>query len=63
MFESKIKLNKKKKYKSVNLSKNSLIYCSPYNQGCDGGYPFLVAKHGQEIGFYEDSCEENNYYS
>lgn len=24
--------------------------CSVYNQGCDGGYPFLVGKHSEDFG-------------
>ncbi|GAB5363204.1 hypothetical protein AAMO2058_000863500 [Amorphochlora amoebiformis] len=27
-----------------------------YNQGCQGGYPFLVGKHGHDIGFVEKEC-------
>jgi hypothetical protein len=35
------------------LSVTGAISCSRYNQGCNGGYPFLVAKQGHEFGFYE----------
>ena len=27
------------------------LYCSEYNQGCDGGYPYLVGKFGRDVGF------------
>ena len=29
------------------------IACSRYNQGCNGGYPYLVGKTGFTIGFFE----------
>uniref|UniRef100_A0A8C9GMF1 Peptidase C1A papain C-terminal domain-containing protein n=1 Tax=Piliocolobus tephrosceles TaxID=591936 RepID=A0A8C9GMF1_9PRIM len=40
----------KKKIKMPKLSNESIIKCSPYNQGCEGGYPFLVGKHIYEYG-------------
>lgn len=39
------------------LSPSSAVYCSQYNQGCDGGYPYLTAKEGTEKGFFEESCQ------
>jgi cathepsin C len=39
------------------LSPQSAMSCSPLNQGCDGGYPFLVAKHGAEIGLVSNECQ------
>jgi len=38
------------------LSPQEVVSCSRYNQGCDGGYPILVGKHGEEFGFVPDSC-------
>ncbi|KAK2197801.1 bifunctional Peptidase C1A [Babesia duncani] len=32
------------------LSVQSIVSCSPYNQGCLGGFPFLVGKHLVEFG-------------
>nr|AAZ15656.1 cathepsin C3 [Toxoplasma gondii] len=32
-------------------------YLQPYNQGCDGGYPFLVGKHAKEFGFGTEQCQ------
>ncbi|KYN98259.1 dipeptidyl aminopeptidase 2 [Plasmodium gaboni] len=40
----------KKKVNMPRLSHQSILSCSPYNQGCDGGYPFLVGKHLYEYG-------------
>lgn len=39
------------------LSPSSAVSCSQYNQGCDGGYPYLTAKEGTEKGFFEESCQ------
>jgi len=38
------------------LSAHSVLSCSYYNQGCDGGYPYLVAKHAAEFGVPTESC-------
>ena len=35
---------------SVRLSPQSIVSCSFYNQGCHGGFPYLVGKHATEIG-------------
>eukprot|EP00070_Physeter_catodon_P036347 XP_028343241.1 probable cathepsin C [Physeter catodon] len=39
-----------------NLSAQSILSCSFYNQGCDGGFPFLVGKHARDIGIPQESC-------
>ena len=39
------------------LSPQNVVSCSDYNQGCEGGYPFLVGKFGQDIGFVPDYCQ------
>jgi len=38
------------------LSPQSVVSCSTYNQGCDGGYPFLVGKHGRDFGLVPETC-------
>ena len=30
--------------------------CSVQNQGCDGGYPYLVEKFGEEYHLIDDNC-------
>ncbi|CAD7961878.1 unnamed protein product [Amoebophrya sp. A120] len=32
------------------------LYCSEYNQGCDGGYPFLASKWSEDIGLIPAKC-------
>ena len=38
------------------ISPQDIVSCSFYNQGCQGGYPFLVAKHGSEFGMVDAEC-------
>ena len=38
------------------LSVASITRCSPLNQGCAGGYPFLAAKHAAERGVQRARC-------
>lgn len=38
------------------LSSSGALACSRYNQGCNGGYPFLVAKHAAEFGLFTEEC-------
>merc|ERR1719199_1398328 len=38
------------------LSAGSVLSCSYYNQGCEGGYPYLVAKHAAEFGVPSEHC-------
>jgi len=55
VFESRLKI-KSKGAVSMQFSPQEVVSCSRYNQGCDGGYPFLVEKHGEEFGFVPDTC-------
>lgn len=55
-MESRI-LIKTNQTSSPNLSLSGVLACSRYNQGCNGGYPELVAKHGMDHGFYEEVCD------
>jgi cathepsin C len=32
------------------------LYCSEYNQGCDGGYGFLMSKWNEDVGLVPSSC-------
>lgn len=55
-FESRLRIKSNNRIK-VNLSSSNVLGCSRTNQGCSGGYPFLVGKHGAEFGFVEESCQ------
>mmetsp|Transcript_9130 Transcript_9130/g.24746 ORF Transcript_9130/g.24746 Transcript_9130/m.24746 type:complete len:518 (-) Transcript_9130:447-2000(-) len=43
------------------FSINFPLYCSEYNQGCNGGYAFLMARWSQDVGLVPQSC--GNYTS
>lgn len=45
---------------TTELSPMNAMACSGYNQGCDGGYPYLVGKHGEDIGFVPAHCQQYN---
>lgn len=32
------------------------LYCSEYNQGCDGGYAFLLSRWSRDVGLVPESC-------
>eukprot|EP00301_Raphidiophrys_heterophryoidea_P027933 c9899_g1_i3.p1 GENE.c9899_g1_i3~~c9899_g1_i3.p1 ORF type:complete len:566 (-),score=106.00 c9899_g1_i3:161-1858(-) len=55
MVEARIRI-KTNNTLQVKLSPQSILSCSVYSQGCDGGFPFLVGKYGQDYGFLEESC-------
>ena len=38
------------------LSINHILQCSITNQGCDGGYSYLVSKFGAELELLAKSC-------
>ncbi|XP_055970609.1 dipeptidyl peptidase 1 [Sorex fumeus] len=39
------------------LSPQEIVSCSPYAQGCEGGFPFLIAgKYAQDFGLVEENC-------
>lgn len=42
----------------VLLSPQNVVSCSDYNQGCEGGYPYLVGKFGEDIGFVPQACQQ-----
>lgn len=56
IMEARIRIKTNNRLKPI-LSPSSVIGCSRYNQGCSGGYPYLVGKHGFEFGFVEESCQ------
>lgn len=57
-IESRIRIRSNNTLKPK-LSVSGVLACSRYNQGCNGGYPELVAKFGMDHGFYESDCGDN----
>jgi len=63
-LESRIRVHSYLKYQP-NLSIQDIVSCSPYAQGCDGGFPYLVGKHLEDFGVAETECmpyELGKYY-
>ena len=54
MLEARLKI--KHNYKE-RISLNHILNCSVTNQGCDGGYSYLVSKFGSELELIQESCE------
>jgi len=54
--DKKKALKKKLNLKKIKFSAQQILACDMANQGCQGGYPYLVSKHGHETGFIEESC-------
>ena len=42
---------------TTKISPQNVVSCSDYNQGCEGGYPFLVGKFGRDIGYVPEYCQ------
>ena len=38
------------------LSVQEMLSCSPYSQGCLGGFPYLVGKYLTDIGVASEAC-------
>ena len=38
------------------LSVQDVVSCSPYSQGCDGGFPYLVGKYLHDYGVVSEEC-------
>ena len=53
MLESRLKIHEKL---DVKLSEQYAVMCSYYNQGCDGGYSFLLGRFGEENVFIDETC-------
>jgi len=51
-LEARIKI-KSKGLLTPKLSVMGSLACSYFNQGCNGGYPYLIAKQAHDIGFFE----------
>lgn len=55
-MEAHIRIYSNLTYQPV-LSTQNIVSCSQYSQGCDGGFPYLVAgKYAKDFGAVEESC-------
>lgn len=54
-YEARFRIKSKLAFRPI-ISPQDLTSCSFYNQGCQGGYPYLVSKHGTEFGMVDAEC-------
>ena len=56
MLEARVRLLSHNTLQPV-FSTQDVVSCSKYSQGCEGGFPYLIAgKYGQDFGVVEESC-------
>ncbi|XP_045180244.1 dipeptidyl peptidase 1-like [Mercenaria mercenaria] len=56
LYESRLRIATNNTLQKV-FSTQDIVSCSQYSQGCDGGFPYLIAgKYGQDFGIIEDEC-------
>ena len=56
MMESRLRILTNNTLQVV-LSTQDVVSCSEYSQGCEGGFPYLIAgKYAQDFGVVEESC-------
>jgi len=55
VYEDRLRIKTQMKDKTL-MSGQDVLSCSRTNQGCEGGYPFLVGKHATEYGLVPEAC-------
>lgn len=55
VYEVRLRIKSQMKDKTI-MSGQDVLSCSRTNQGCEGGYPFLVGKHATEYGLVPEAC-------
>jgi len=55
VYEVRLRIKSQMKDKTI-MSGQDVLSCSRTNQGCEGGYPFLVGKHATEHGLVPEAC-------
>jgi len=60
MLESRVNILTKNT-KRYTFSTQDVVSCSPLSQGCEGGFPFLIAgRYGKDFGVVEEGCNPYN---
>ncbi|XP_060583530.1 dipeptidyl peptidase 1-like [Ruditapes philippinarum] len=56
LYEARLRIATNNTVQKV-FSTQDIVSCSQYSQGCDGGFPYLIAgKYGQDFGIIEEEC-------
>lgn len=57
IHEARLRIKTKNQNLTV-FSTQDIVECSNYSQGCEGGFPYLVAgKYAEDYGIVDESCE------
>ncbi|KAL1468561.1 hypothetical protein MTO96_025330 [Rhipicephalus appendiculatus] len=56
LLESRLRIATNNRVKRV-FSPQDIVSCSPYSQGCSGGFPYLIGgKYAQDYGVVDETC-------
>ena len=56
MHEARLRIKSLNQNQTV-FSTQDIVSCSPYSQGCEGGFPYLVAgKYAEDYGLVAEQC-------
>lgn len=56
MHEARLRIKSNNTRKTI-FSTQDIVECSDYSQGCNGGFPYLVAgKYAEDFGLVEEAC-------
>jgi len=62
IHEARLRIKTKNQNLTV-FSTQDIVDCSNYSQGCDGGFPYIVAgKYAEDYGIVEESCKLIQFY-
>jgi hypothetical protein len=60
MLEARIRIRSNNTQQPI-ISTQDIVSCSAYSQGCEGGFPYLVAgKYARDFGVTEEACYPYN---
>jgi len=54
-LEARIRIMTRSQQQTI-LSPQNIVSCSQYSQGCDGGFPYLVGKYGEDFQQVSEKC-------
>lgn len=57
VLDSRLRIKYDNKFNNTFLSSQAVLSCDTHNQGCEGGYPFLVMKYASEQSIVDETCQ------
>lgn len=55
MLEARVRIYTDNQRQPI-YSPQSIVSCSEYSQGCEGGFPYLIGKYGEDFQILEEEC-------